>query len=88
MKGLLGKVSLSPGEALVLTKTNSIHSFFMRFVIDVLFLNREGRTIGLIHSFKSWHLSRIYWQASSVVELPAGTILNTRTELGDIVTAQ
>jgi uncharacterized membrane protein (UPF0127 family) len=85
MKGLLGRVNLAPAEALVLTKTNSIHSFFMRFVIDVLFLDKKGEVIGLIQSFKPWRLTSIYWNADSVVELPAGTILSTRTEPKDLI---
>jgi uncharacterized membrane protein (UPF0127 family) len=84
-RGLLGRNGLGEGEGLILRPCNSVHMFFMRFPIDVVFLDRRGRVVGL-----SWHLppgavSRLYSRAAQAVELPAGTLGRTGTNLGDVL---
>jgi hypothetical protein len=72
--GLMGRPSLEAGSALYLEPCNSIHMFFMRFAIDVLFLDRQGKVKRVMHSLKPWRISPIVFGARSVVELPAGTL--------------
>ncbi len=84
-KGLLGKKALLPQEALVLKPCNSIHTFFMRFPIDVLFVDRELKVVAAISSLKPNRLSRIYFSAKYAIELPIGVIASTRTSPGDIL---
>jgi uncharacterized protein len=57
MKGLLGKASISSDELLILPKTNSIHMFFMRFPIDVVYLNRYKQVLKVIHQLRPGQLS-------------------------------
>ena len=83
MKGLLGVKGLSPGEGLWICPCNSIHSLGMAFEFDALFLNGGMRVVALYRCFRKNRLSRIYWNARGVLELPGGTIERTGTEVGD-----
>ena len=83
MKGLLGRSSLGALEAMVIKPCNSIHTFFMRFSIDVLFVNKESRVVKCIVNMPSFRLSPIYLTSKFVVELPVGTIQATNTTEGD-----
>jgi uncharacterized protein len=81
--GLLSRSSLSPGEALVFIPGNSIHTFFMRFTIDVIFLDRHNRVIRAISRLRPWRMTAVYFSSRSCIELPAGTIESTGTSPGD-----
>jgi len=83
MKGLLGSSGLSPGEGLWICPCNSIHSIGMRFEFDALFLDSRMKVVGLYDRFRKNRVSRIFWDARGVLELPAGTIECTGTEVGD-----
>jgi len=83
--GLLNRRSLEKGEALILTPSSSIHSFFMRFAIDVLFLDKNGRIIKILPSFKPFRLSRVYFNSRTVIELPENTLQLIHVQMGDIV---
>jgi uncharacterized protein len=72
MKGLLGTASLAPGAALVIRPCTGVHTFFMKYPIDVVFADREGRVVGLYHALKPWRATAIFPGAFEVVELPAG----------------
>lgn len=83
MKGLLGKGELRTGESLLIKPCISLHTFFMKFPIDVIFLNRKNKVIATIKNLKPNRLTRLYLKAVSVLELPSGTIDATSTEIGD-----
>jgi uncharacterized membrane protein (UPF0127 family) len=83
MRGLLGTGALSPGEGLWICPCASIHSFGMAFEFDALFLDSGMRVVALHRRFRKNRLSRIYWDARGVLELPEGTIERTGTEVGD-----
>lgn len=85
MRGLLGRKNLSAGEALILKPCDSVHTFFMRFPIDVAFVDRDNRLIGIIHSMPPSRLSRIFWKAKFAIELPPGTLKATSSQLGDAI---
>jgi uncharacterized membrane protein (UPF0127 family) len=85
LKGLIGAKELSSGEGIWICPCNSIHSFGMRFTFDAVFLDGENRVEGLYKNFRKNRLSRIFWKARGVLELPAGTIERTGTEVGDEV---
>ena len=85
LKGLLGKKSLPANEGLILKPCASIHTFFMRFPIDVLFLDKNMRVIRLIHDMSPAHLSSTAWGSKMTIELPAGKINQTSTQVGDIL---
>ena len=83
--GLLGQRSLEKGEGLILSPSNCIHSFFMRFKIDVIFLDKNGKIVGILPSFKPFHLSPIFFTAYLAIELPENTLKLTQTQVGDII---
>ena len=82
-KGLLGRRDFKPGSALIIRPCNSIHTFFMRFHIDVLFVNRRQIVVKAISALVPGRLSPVYFNAAFVIELPTGTILSTSTSKGD-----
>ena len=82
-RGLLGKDGLAPGEGLWICPCGSIHSLGMRFDIDALFLDRNLKVVGRYDRFRRNRISKVFWNARGVLELPAGTIERTGTEVGD-----
>ncbi|PDW04824.1 DUF192 domain-containing protein [Candidatus Viridilinea mediisalina] len=82
-RGLMGHPGLAPGEGLLIDPCSSVHSFFMRFPIDVVFVDRHHRVVGLTVAMPPNRPFAGAWGARYVVELPAGTIEASATELGD-----
>jgi uncharacterized membrane protein (UPF0127 family) len=74
-----------PGQGLWITPCHGVHTFAMRFPIDVLYLDHERIVIHLEESLKPWRMAAIRVLATSVLELPTGTIRNSGTVLGDQV---
>jgi uncharacterized membrane protein (UPF0127 family) len=83
MKGLLGKNNMLAGEALWIKPCMSIHTFLMKFPIDVIFLNKRSQVIAVIKNLKPNRLTWFYPKAASVLELPSGTLKDTDTRVGD-----
>lgn len=83
MKGLLGRKSLAKDAGLLITKCNSIHMFFMKFALDVIFLDSTNKVVGLVKNIPPFALSPIFWNANKAIELAAGIIENTETKIGD-----
>ena len=74
LRGLLGRSELAAGEGLCLQDCSSIHMFFMRFPIDVAFVNAEGQVLHACHAIRPWRMSRHVFGAKAALELPAGTL--------------
>ena len=72
--GLMFKKKMKDYDALLIKRCNSIHTFFMLFAIDVIFLNRHYEVVKIIRSMKPWRMTLLYFKASQVLELDAGTI--------------
>jgi len=85
IKGLLGRKDFRQGEALIIKPCNSIHTFFMRFPIDALFVRKNNIIVKAISAIPPSRLTPIYFTACFVVELPSGTIQATSTLEGDIL---
>lgn len=83
MRGLLGRSFLHPGEGLWIRPCNGIHTFGMRFAIDAVFLNRENRVVAVVERLQPHRLTRLYRDAASVIELPAGKIDECSTHIDD-----
>jgi hypothetical protein len=83
MVGLLKHRSLPDGEGMLITPCRSIHMFFMKFAIDVVFINRKNIVVGLVRNIQPFRISPYFWRASAGIELPPGTIDKTKTQLGD-----
>ncbi len=85
LKGLLGRDNIGSQEALVITQCRSIHMFFMRFAIDVVFIDRKNIVIGVVENIRPFQMSPYFFRASAAVELPVGKIQASRTKKGDLL---
>ena len=82
-KGLLGRKSLGVGEALIIKDCNSIHTFFMRFAIDVVFVDKNDRVVRILEDCRPFRFSPIVWRGNYTIELPVGVIQSSQTQVGD-----
>jgi uncharacterized protein len=82
LKGLLGRKSLASGEGLLLQPASSVHTFFMRFPIDVVFLDGELRVLALVANLKPWRAAARRG-ARAVLELPAGECASRHIRPGE-----
>lgn len=83
--GLLSKKSLKDSESLIIKPCCSIHTFFMRFDIDVLFVNKKNELVAFYENVKPWKILPIHLTSAYVIELPAGQIAMKNISLGDII---
>jgi len=81
--GLLRHQTLEPGEGLWIYPTRAIHTFGMRFPIDVAFLDRRLRVRRVYHSLVPFRCAWLVWGGRSVLELASGSLANTGTAVGD-----
>jgi uncharacterized membrane protein (UPF0127 family) len=84
-KGLLGREWLEDGQGLLFKGGGSIHTFFMRFPIDVLFLDKRGRVLKASQDVHPFKLVAAPFRARYVLELPKGAIVGSATRVGDLV---
>jgi hypothetical protein len=82
MRGLLGRSKLADGEGIFLRPASSVHTFFMLFPIDVVFLDRKLEVVRVVHELRPW---RTVWRrgATAVVELAAGECAARGLAVGD-----
>ena len=85
MVGLLGTTHLDPGCGLLIFPTQAVHTFGMKYPIDILFLNSKKKVVGIRSAVQPNRITPIFWRAECVIELPAMTIQESKTELGDVV---
>jgi uncharacterized membrane protein (UPF0127 family) len=81
-KGLLGRDSLAAGDGLWIVPCEAVHTFGMRFPIDLVYIDRNKRVKKVRSGVRAWRISGCL-SAHSVIELPSGTVSATRTEPGD-----
>jgi hypothetical protein len=84
-RGLMGREALGAGEGLLIEPCSSVHSFFMRFPIDVVFADKRHAVVGLAVAMPPNRPYAGAWRARYVVELPAGTIAVSGTQVGDLL---
>lgn len=80
--GLLGRTHLEVGEALWITPCHGVHTWFMRFSIDVIALDARGVVVDTVSMMKPWRIRLPRPGASTVLELPAGTLLTMPPVMG------
>ena len=83
LKGLLGKEALKEGEGLIIKPCSSIHTFFMRFSIDAIFLDKNNSVVAIAESLPPSRFFGSLLKGKLVIELPLGTIARTNTIIGD-----
>jgi uncharacterized membrane protein (UPF0127 family) len=89
-RGLLGRAGLEVDQGMLFqtgrfTPFMWMHMFFMRFAIDIVFLDRRGRVVSINRGLKPWRLSSIVFGARKALELAAGASERSGTEVGDHV---
>jgi uncharacterized protein len=85
MVGLLPRAGLGANEALWISPCTSIHTFFMRFPIDVAFVDRKGRVVALYDSLPPWRHSWIHIMAAGAIEAPAGFFSKVGVKKGEVL---
>jgi uncharacterized protein len=80
-RGLLGRDGLEPGEGMLIDRAGSVHMFFMRFPIDVVFLSRDRTVVGVAHRLAPWRVAGARHAVASL-ELPAGRAAEVGVEEG------
>lgn len=80
--GLLKHKSLNAGEGLWIVPCQSVHTFFMKFAIDLVYIDKRKRVRKVRHAVPAWRTSGCL-RARSVLELPAGSVAQTGTQPGD-----
>jgi uncharacterized protein len=84
--GLMGRRELPDGSGLYLRPCSSIHMFFMRFPIDVAFVDKDFRVVRLYHGLRPWRVSRVVRRAKAAIELPSGALARAGVGVGDTLT--
>lgn len=80
--GLLGRSHLDAGEGLWITPCHGVHTWFMRFTIDVIAMDADGVVVDAVSMLKPWRMRLPKKGAYSVLELRAGTLLSAPVEIG------
>jgi len=83
LRGLIGQPELLDGEGLLISPCQGVHMHWMRYSLDVAFLDHAGRVVALYHGLRPWRFSKTHRDAAVAVELPAGKLQETGTEIGD-----
>ena len=80
--GLMGRAPIGRGAALWLSPCGSIHTCFMRFAIDVIFLDADGKVLRIARRVRPWRLAWAPQATHSVVELESGWLPQDAIEVG------
>lgn len=83
-KGLLGRKCLEPGQALWIVPCEAVHTFWMQFAIDLVYIDKKHQVRKVRSAVPAWRISGCF-SAHSVIELPAGVVRQTETQPGDIL---
>ena len=89
-RGLLGRDGLAAGHGMLFERGRYepfmwMHMFFMRFAIDIVFLDSNGTVIRISHALKPWRVSPVVFGARRALELEAGAAIRSDTRVGDMI---
>lgn len=84
-RGLLGRRGLGEDQGLWIKPCNNIHTWFMKFAIDCVFVDRDLKVRSLRENVVPWRMVWPQWSAHSVIELPAGSIARLGITLGEVL---
>jgi len=87
MRGLLGRSGLQPGSGMLIDAAPSVHMFFMRFPIDVVFLDRDWTVVRVVHALKPWRVAGAR-RAVAALELPAGAAAEAALQECDVLVVE
>jgi hypothetical protein len=83
LRGLLGRSSFPSGEGLLIVPCRAVHTWFMRFPIDAVFLDEDFAVAGVVENMPPFRFSPYVRRARAALELPAGTVRETGTRTED-----
>jgi uncharacterized membrane protein (UPF0127 family) len=83
--GLLGERELQPGDGLLIVPSQGVHTLGMRFPIDIAVLDNDWRIIAIRRDMRPFRMTRVFWKAAAVLELPSGMLESTSTLVGDSI---
>lgn len=86
LKGLMGESEISSGEGMLLYPCKQVHTWFMRFPIDVVFMDKQGKVVHLINNMENGRMSKYINDSYQVLELPAGSIAKHELVIGHKLT--
>lgn len=88
LRGLIARPRIGPGEGILIVPCRGVHMYLMTYPIDVALIDREGVVVGLYRDLAPGTRTRWYAGARRALEVPAGTLAETHTTLGDQVVWQ
>src|SRR2546427_5471318 len=83
--GLLGERELPSGDGLLIVPSQGVHTWGMRFAIDVVVLDAAWNVIAIRCDMRPFRMTRLFWKAAAVLELQTGTVDSTGTVVGDTI---
>jgi uncharacterized protein len=83
--GLLGERQLLSGDGLLIVPSQGVHTYGMQFPIDIAVLDDDWKIVATRHCMRPFRITRVFWRAAAVLELPAGTLNATSTSVGDSI---
>ena len=84
-KGLLGRKALPHGEGLLIKPCKGVHTFLMKFPIDVVFLDKQNRIIATVTNLLPQRMTKMLLSSYCVIELPSGTVQASGTVIGNVI---
>jgi uncharacterized protein len=81
--GLLGERKLPPGDGLLIVPSQGVHTWGMLFSIDIVVLDGGWNVLALRRRMRAFRMTRLFWKAAAVLELPSGMLDSTATAVGD-----
>lgn len=83
--GLLGERELPPGDGLLIMPSQGVHTLGMQFPIDIAVLDADWKVIAMRRHMLPFRMTRVFWKAAAVLELPSGMLDSTSTFVGDTI---
>jgi uncharacterized membrane protein (UPF0127 family) len=84
--GLLGEREILPGDGLLIVPSQGVHTWGMLFPIDVVVLDRNWTVLAMRRRMRQFRMTRLFWKAAAVLELPPGMLEESSTSVGDTLT--
>jgi len=81
--GLLGERQIAPGDGLLIVPSQGVHTMGMLFPIDIAVLDGDWNVLALRKRMGLFRMTRVFWKAAAVLELPPGMLEATSTDVGD-----
>ena len=83
--GLLGERGIQQGDGLLIVPSQGVHTLGMQFAIDIAVLDNNWRVIAIRRKMRPFRMTRVFFKAAAVLELPSGMLESTSTLVGDSI---